>query len=116
MPLFYNYDITTIASPINGKRLGELLTRTGYDPVETRFLVDGFEHGFDLGYRGPHQRQDSSPNIPFSVGNKFILWEKIMKEVSCKRFAGPYLKDNLPLHSMCNHHWDSFPKQEDRPG
>ena len=29
-------------------------------------------------------------NIPFSVGNQNILWEKIMKEVEVCRYAGPF--------------------------
>ena len=31
-------------------------------------------------------------NLPLSVGNKFDLWNKVMKEVKDKRYAGPYEK------------------------
>ena len=63
-----------------------------YDKKETHFLVHGFRHGFDIGYRGPWDRQDTSSNIPLQVGDKFDLWGKIMKEVNHKRYAGPYEK------------------------
>ena len=55
-------------------------------------MQDGFTNGFDIGYRGPSQRQSLSNNIPFTegVGDKFDLWAKIMKEVKLKRMAGPY--------------------------
>ena len=58
----------------------------------------GFEQGFDIGYRGPLNRKDDSDNIPFTVGDEFDMWEKIMKEVQLGRFVGPYTKDQLPGH------------------
>ena len=72
-----------------------LLKESNYNEDETKFLVDGFTSGFDLGYRGPWRRQDTSQNIPFQVtgvGNGFDMWEKIMKEVKLGRYAGPYKK------------------------
>ena len=32
------------------------------------------------------------PNLKFNVGNHLILWNKVMKEVAAKRFAGPFGK------------------------
>ena len=55
---------------------------------KTLFLQQGFTYGF--GYEGPKERQSLSNNLPFSVGNHTILWEKLMKEVRLKRVAGPY--------------------------
>ena len=55
-----------------------------------KFLVNGFRNGFKLGYTGPTNRQDTSNNIPLKVGNKYDVWEKIIKEVKCKRYAGPF--------------------------
>ena len=72
------------------ERYSQLLTESQYNEEETQFLVDGFTNGFDIGYRGPEQRQSTSANIPFTVGDKFQLWDKIMKEVEAKRFAGPF--------------------------
>ena len=69
--------------------------RTGYYKAETEFLTNGFSQGFDIGYNGPWERQSRARNIPFSIGNKFDLWAKIMKEVKGKRMAGPY--DSIPF-------------------
>ena len=52
--------------------------------------MNGFTQGFDLGYQGPTQRVSKSRNIPFTVGNKTILWNKLMKEIQLKRVAGPF--------------------------
>ena len=76
--------------------LERLLVKTHYDTHETRFLVNGFRNGFDLGYEGPENRQDTSENIPLQVGDRQELWDKIMKEVSLKRVAGPF--DAIPFH------------------
>ena len=53
--------------------------------------MDGFTNGFDLMYQGPYDRQDRSKNIPLKphIGNATDLWEKMIKEVQLKRFAGP---------------------------
>ena len=81
-----NFDLTSIVTPLDVK----LLREANYDKDETKFLVDGFSTGFDIGYRGNKNRKSESHNIPFSVGNKYILWNKIMKEVEEKRYAGPF--------------------------
>ena len=79
-------------TPVNVKNLERLLRKLKYDVGESRFLVNGFSAGFDLQYRGPKHQRDTSKNIPFKaeVGDKFIMCQKIMKEVSLHRFAGPY--------------------------
>lgn len=79
-------------TPLNVNLLAELLEKSQYDPKESAFLIDGFTNGFDIGYKGPQERQICSKNIPFSVGNKWIMWDKIMKEVEAKRFVGPFEK------------------------
>ena len=71
-------------------KLERLLRRSGYPDTETRFLVNGFKHGFQLEYQGPKFHQDSSGNLPFHIGDKKQLWEKVMKEVSVGRYAGPF--------------------------
>ena len=65
---------------------------------KTLFLQQGFTYGFDIGYEGPKERQSLSNNLPFSVGNHTILWEKLMKEVRLKRVAGPY--DKVPFENF----------------
>ena len=87
---------------------------TSYDPAETAFLVNGFRQGFDLGYRGPMQRRDTSNNIPFTVGDKFVLWEKVMKEVKLKRFAGPFKYEQIPFRYFVQSPIGLVPKKGDQ--
>ena len=53
-------------------------------------MKDGLINSFDIGYRGSEVRQSRSNNIPFTVGGKIQMWNKLMKEVLLKRVAGPY--------------------------
>ena len=53
-----------------------------------------FKKGFDLGYRGPTQRKDTSQNLPLTIGSLDEIWNKIMKEVKLHRYAGPF--DSIP--------------------
>ena len=87
---FENLDLDSIVTPVDANRLKELLEVTNYDVAETAFLVTGFQQGFDMGYRGPENRQDKASNIPLRIGDKWELWEKVMKEVSLKRYCGPF--------------------------
>ena len=57
--------------------------------------MNGFKHGFDLGYRGPVSRTHSSSNIPFHIGDEVDMWNKIMQDVKLCRCAGPY--HNIPF-------------------
>ena len=75
---------------MNYQKLEDLLIETEYDEEKTKFLVNGFKHGFDLGYRGPEKIQQTSKNLKFTIGNKEELWNKVMKEVQQKRYAGPF--------------------------
>ena len=75
---------------MNYEVLGNLLTESGYDHEKTKFLVDGFHYRFDLCYQGPVDRQSTAHDLPFTVGNKEILWVKLMKEVCLGRVASPF--------------------------
>ena len=70
--------------------LKKLLVDTNYDPKKTAYLVKGFEEGFDLGYRGPEDVKLTAKNLKFTIGSKTELWNKVMKEVELKRYAGPF--------------------------
>ena len=87
---YHNGNISTITTPINVDRLEQLLIETKYDTKLTQYIVNGFQHGFELGYTGPRNRRNESHNIPLSVGNPTKLWNKIMKEVQLGRYAGPF--------------------------
>ena len=98
-PSYSNYDMNSIASPINYTKLRDLLTKTNYDKEEADFLIDGFENGFSLEYRGSFDRKDKSENILFTpgIGNQSEMWDKIMKEVKMKRFIGPWKEEDIPF-------------------
>ena len=81
-----------ISTPVDVSKLEELLRCTNYDTDLTKFIIDGFRNGFDLGYRGPTKRVNTANNIPLFVGTKITLWNKVMEEVQLKRFAGPFNK------------------------
>ena len=64
--------------------LKKLLEESKYDQKETEFLVDGFQNGKE-------DIKINSPNLKFrEVGSPAELWNKVMKEVKEKRYAGPY--------------------------
>ena len=86
------YELNDIVSSVKVDILENLLIEAAYDSNKTQFLVEGFRHGFDLGYRGPSQCQDTSANIPLKVGDPLDRWNKIMKEVKLGRYAEPYQK------------------------
>ena len=90
-PEYYeNLNIHDIVTPIKLKILGSLLQEAGYDVQKTEELVQSFTTGFDIGYRGKISRQDTSKNLILRVGLQTELWNKIMKEVSLGRYAGPF--------------------------
>ena len=75
MPQYYfNGDLQSVVTPINAQLLVKLLKESNYNETETAFLEQGFTRGFNIEYDGPRDRQSVSQNIPFSVGNKTILW------------------------------------------
>ena len=91
--LYYeNFDLQNIYTPVKATILRQLLIQYNYDLNETDFLYDGFTNGFDLGYRGPQHVKRTAPNLKLNVGNEVMLWNKVMKEVQAKRYAGPFTK------------------------
>ena len=87
---FYNYDLEEIVTPIDVRKLEALLHSTKYPSEKIHYLVQGFSSGFDIGYKGPMLRKNSAANIPFTVGDKFKMWNKLVKEVKHGRVAGPF--------------------------
>ena len=85
-----NFDLENVITPVKANKLINYLRRTKYDEEEIKFLEQGFTKGFSIEYHGPQNRQSQSNNIPFTVGNKTQLWNKLMKEVGHKRVAGPF--------------------------
>ena len=92
----------------------KLLLLTGYDKVKSQFLVNGFKNGFDLGYRGPDDVTIKSPNLRLEVGDEVDLWNKVMKEVGEKRYAGPYREHQLPFTNFVQSPIGLVPKDNGR--
>ena len=83
-------ELEDAVTPIDVQEFCRFLNQVHYDRAEINFLCNGFRHGFALCYQGPRDCRDSSDNIPFTVGNKFILWNKLMEEVQVGRVARPF--------------------------
>ena len=87
-----------IVTPIKVNKLRDLLVEAGYPESKMKELVTGFKQGFDIGYRGPKVRKHTSQNLPFRVGSKTELWNKVMKEVKMNRYAGPFKVPPTPQY------------------
>ena len=87
---FENFDLENIFTPVDPHQLAVELNRTKFDVQRTKKLVEGFTNGFDLGYRNSSKVKMTSRNLRLVVGSTTELWNKVMKEVQAKRFAGPY--------------------------
>ena len=85
-----NFDLENIITPVKVGKLVEYLVQTNYPYKKTQFLQHGFEQGFDIGYKGPEKCCSKLNNLPFTVGDKVELWNKLMKEVKLGRVAGPF--------------------------
>ena len=88
---YINLDLENIVTPVNVPRLRKLLEETKYDQSKTQFLLEGFEKGFALEFEGELKSKVTAPNLKFRIGDEKILWNKVMKEVKEKRYAGPFL-------------------------
>ena len=89
---YENFDLTNVVTPVNFKALRSMLEESSYDKHETEFLVNGFQYGFDIGYHGDTNIRQTSHNLRLRIGNHTVFWNKIMKEVKNKRYAGPFRK------------------------
>ena len=79
-----------VVTPVNVDIYHDILVQVGYDYKETQFLVNSFRNGFPLEYEGQKQIKMKAPNLKLSVGTEIDLWNKVMKEVKLKRYAGPF--------------------------
>ena len=92
MAWFENYDLEKIVTPVDPFKLRNLLRESHYDSDKTEFLFKGFTEGFDLGYNNEDEVRQLSPNLKITIGSEVELWNKVMKEVELKRYAGPFEK------------------------
>ena len=105
-------DLTSINTPINVSKYEALLKLSRYDEEKTQELLHGFKTGFDIGYRGPENRCETSNNIPFFIGSATDMWNKSMKEVKLKRVAGPFKE--IPFKQYIQSPVGLVPKGEDQ--
>ena len=52
--------------------------------------MDGFTNGFSIEYHGDEQVKLMADNLKFTIGDEVDLWNKVMKEVKLKHYAGPF--------------------------
>ena len=91
--------------------LKSLLHQSGYDKRKSDYLINGFENGFSIGYDRPQDVQHRSPNLKFrGVGNKTILWNKVMKEVKLGCFPGPFKE--IPFKNFIQSQIGLVPKDD----
>lgn len=78
----------SIITPINVDLLSRWLASYP-NQAATQFLINGFQHGFDIGFSGLNQA--SQPNNLLSARNNPIATERaILKEVTRGHTAGPF--------------------------
>ena len=89
-----------IVTPINTGELEKLLKASKYCTKKTQHMLSGFREGFDMGYQGLTDRIDESANIPLraGVGSMTEMWNKIMKEVKERHYAGPFAKPPMKYY------------------
>ena len=94
---YTNYDLIDIVTPVKGDCLRELLTQESYDAEKIDYLYTGFTQGFSLGYDSNPWVQKTSDNLKLRIGNLTEMWNRVMKEVKDKRYAGPYTSPLLNI-------------------
>ena len=95
---YTNHDLDNIFTPVDANELNRLLQETQYCNNKREVLVEGFKTGFDLGYRGKTENiRQTAKNLKFTIGDKTELWNKVMKEVKEKRYAGPF--ESIPFEN-----------------
>ena len=91
-----NFDTESIVTPVLADKFEQLLKDAEHPRQEIEFLTNGFKNGFPIGYRGNMHVKMTAPNLKFrEVGDEVTLWNKVMKEVGLKRYAGPF--DAIPF-------------------
>ena len=90
-------------TPVKVDILEDLLTQYNYNTKETKFLIDGFTNGFEIGYKGDREVQQLSKNLRLDCGSPCDIWNKMMKEVKLKRFAGPFERIPFPVFYSITH-------------
>ena len=81
-------------TPVKAAVFKPLLEETGYPPLETEFIVNGFSTGFSLCYEEPNDHTQRARNLPLKVRTLDQIWQKLEKKISLGRVVGPF--DSIP--------------------
>lgn len=84
-----------VVTPVKVNVLGQFLE--GYDDHLQTYLYEGFKQGFKIQYQGPRQ-QRFCKNLLSVQQHENIVAEKLQKEVSLGRIAGPF--NFLPFSNL----------------
>ena len=88
---FENFDCDSVITPVDVDIYKSLLRESGYDKEKSKYLINGFRHGFRLEYQGDRKVKMTAPNLKLDgVGSQVTLWNKVMKEVQAKCYTGPF--------------------------
>ena len=82
-----------LPTPIKAHLLAPLLRYY----IDEKYILNGLEYGFDLGYVGPQSSQRCNNNKSVN-DNTDIALQKITHEVQLNRIAGPF--DSPPSVSL----------------
>ena len=80
--------VSQLPTPINVDNLEYLLDN--YNPILKKYLISGFRHGFDIGFRGEVNCNPSVRNLQSTKEHKLAVTEALAKEVLVGRIAGPF--------------------------
>ena len=86
-----NHDLTNIVTPMDVDVFKKLLIQSKFNKRQRIRIINGFRFGFPLCYEGDQNIKRFSLNLKLTVGMQTDLWNKVIKEVEGKRYAGPYL-------------------------
>ena len=71
-------------------------------PGTTQFLLSGFRHGFDIGFRGSFSNDNARPrNLRSAMDNADKVTEAIVKELNRGHTSGPFPYPPFP-HTHCS--------------
>lgn len=95
--------MTSLVTPVDPQKLGELLHEIHYESEKINFLVEGFSDGFRIGHQG--ERPPGYPqNHAKAEARPHVVYAKLNKELAAGRYAGPFTQPpfcDLVLNPLC---------------
>ena len=109
---FENFDTKNIVTPVDVNVYERLLLESKYNKRKRLKLINGFRNGFPLEFKGECVGKKLSPNLKLRIGSPTEIWNKVMKEVKDKRFAGPFKLEELPFDNFIQSPIGLVPKDQ----